>query len=86
MKRDLVWYPAIGSPKNHLYDMLSKTALCGSKAKPKDDPRGWGNNYWQNADCPRCKSKANELEAQEDDTCGGKYPYGWDSYETEIRP
>jgi DNA-directed RNA polymerase subunit N (RpoN/RPB10) len=22
----------------------------------------------------------------DDDTCGGKYPHGWDSYETEIRP
>ena len=23
---------------------------------------------------------------EDDDTCGGKYPYGWNSYETEIRP
>ena len=23
---------------------------------------------------------------EDDDTCGGLYPFGWDSYETEIRP
>lgn len=88
MKRDLAWYPGMHSTMNHLYDVQSGTTLCGAKSKRKESNRGWGLNYWQNADCPRCKSKANELEEQEDDddTCGGKYPYGWDSYETEIRP
>jgi len=86
VKRELAWYPAMKSTVNHLYDLQTGKTLCGSQAKRKESNRGWGLNYWQNADCSRCKSLANELEAQEDDTCDGKYPYGWESYETEIRP
>jgi hypothetical protein len=67
VKRELVWMPGYAG-KNHLYDLATNKAICGSDAKPKTDKRGWGLNYWQNMDCPRCKSKANELEANEDQT------------------
>ena len=82
MRRELAWYPGVHSNLNHIYDMATGKAICGSPARRKEETNGYRmshKTYWLNADCLLCKSKANEFEAEEDDTCGGKYPFGWES-------
>jgi hypothetical protein len=59
MKRELAWYPGINSNLNHLYDLRTGKTLCGSPAKRK---KTRDLNYWQNSDCPRCKSAEPTLE------------------------
>lgn len=65
MKRKLVWRPGTHSSLNHLYDIATGKAICGSKAAAKHGMEGWGLNFWQEKDCQRCKSVANELEETE---------------------
>lgn len=80
MGRDMYWAAANHSKYNHLYDNETGKALCGSKARRKQYKH---LQSWQDENCPRCTALVSE---EEDDTCAGRYPFGWDSYETEIRP
>lgn len=88
MKENPVWCPGFHSNVNHLYDLETDHALCGSTARPIKYKISF--HGWREIDCPKCIIIAdnihNEERDAEEDEPEPDYPYGWESYETEIRP
>lgn len=89
MTRELAWYPGIHSDLNHLYDMKTNLAVCGSTARRMGFKTAFHD--WRETDCPKCIIIADKIhneerdaeetgccdECDEDDGMDDRYPYGW---------
>ena len=72
MTRDLAWYPGVHSDLNHLYDMATGVAICGSTARMPSDfeqftPTGFKKHVWHETDCPECIIVADKIHNDERD-------------------
>lgn len=74
MKRELAWYPGIHSNLNHLYDLKTGAAICGSTARRQT---GW-KQYWRELDCENCVRIADKIhnEEREAEEMGDHEPIG----------
>lgn len=61
MKRELAWYPGVHSNLNHLYDLQTGSAICGSTARRQ----GGFKQDWRKTDCENCVRSADKIHNEE---------------------